>query len=254
MYTIRFLKHSILPALLVLSLTGCDLFGSKDLEPGTVSLEVENAIGGQPLVLDQPLYTSAAGHTYSVSLFEYILTNLTLHHEDGTKVAIDHAHYCNQDDHDTHHLAPNEIPAGRYTAISFTFGVDGAENVFGNLERTTEFDNMMWPMMMPMGDGVTDRYHYMRFEGRYGTDGVFRIHTGPSGGGDYSFDVELPIDMEVDGEDWEISLVMNVDRWIDGPNVWNFADYGMIMGNQAAQALLQANGAGVFSVGAVTAE
>ena len=103
-------------------------------------------------------------------------------------------------------------------------------------------------MMMPMGDGTTERYHYMRFEGRYGTDGTFRIHNGPSGGGDYSFAVTLPINLEVDGNTASVQIDMNLDQWLTAPNVWDFDDYGMIMGNQGAQSLLQENGASVFSV------
>ena len=249
-----YLSHGLLATLLIITVAGCDLFGSKDPDPGTASIEMANAVNGQPLVPDQFLYRSPTGHTYSVTLIEYILTDIVLHHENGTLVPLEAAHYCNQDDHHTHHLAATEIPAGRYSKISFRFGIDGSKNVFGNLDRTTDYDNMMWPMMMPMGDGSTERYHYMRFEGRYGSEGVFRIHTGPSGGSDYSFPVELPILMDVDGEAWEIPLIMNLDQWLEGPNTWEFADYGMIMGNPNAQALLQANGASAFSVGALTAE
>ena len=240
--------------ILTLGLIGCDLFGSKDPEAGTIQVNVSNAINAEPLALNQAIYTSTAGHNYSVSLIEYILTNLAIRQEDGTLVSLESAHYCNEEDHDTHHVHEIELPAGRYTALSFTFGVDEAQNVFGNLERSTDLDNMMWPMMMPMGDGSTERYHYMRFEGRYGTDGVFRIHTGPSGGNDFSFDVEIPIELDVDGENWAVELVMNLDQWLTGPTTWDFDDYGMIMGNQAAQSIIQANGADVFSLGSITAE
>lgn len=238
----------VLTAFLILALAGCDLFGAKDPEPGTVSIDVSNKIDGQDLVMNQAAYTSAAGHTYSVTLLEYIITDVALRKADGTLFQLESAHYCNAEDHDSHQVTPQEIPAGDYTAVAFTFGIEQDQNVFGNLANTAEFTNMMWPAMMPMGDGTTERYHYMRFEGRYGTDGSYRIHAGPSSGNDYSFDVELPLTMDVDGNDWEIEVAMNVDKWLDGPTVWDFDDYGFIMGNPAAQTLVQANGAAVFSI------
>lgn len=237
----------LLAAVLFLS-TGCDTAGR---QAGTLSLDVVNKIDGQNLALNQMNYTSEAGHDYSVTLIEYILTNMQLHRADGTTLSLDDAQYCSEEDHDSRHISDLDIPAGKYTALSFTFGVDGPENTFGSLERTTEFDNMLWPMMAPNGDGTTERYHYMRFEGRYDVDKTFRIHNGPSGGGDYSFDVSLPLSIDVDGQDLEVELVMNLDEWLSNPTVWDFDDYGMIMGNAAAQAIVQANGASVFSIDAI---
>ncbi len=240
---------AILATLLLLTVAGCSLFGSDDPEPGTVQIELSSHIGGQPLVLNQTSYMSPVGHDFSVTLVEYILTNVALRDENGNLVRLADVHYCNEENPDTHVFGGVEVPAGKYTSLTFTFGVSGQENVFGNLANTTDFDNMMWPMMMPMGDGATERYHYMRFEGRYGVDGAFRIHVGPSGGSDFSFDVEVPLEVDLDGEDWNLGLVMNLDQWLTEPNDWDFADYSMIMGNQAAQSLIQANGASVFTLG-----
>ncbi len=247
------LYRVILPALLLVFLAGCDLFGSDDPEAGTVTVALSNQIGSQDLVLNQRSYTSAAGHDYDVTLVEYIITNIALRNTDGTLVTIATAHYVNEEDASTHTLAPVDVPAGTYDAVQFTFGVEGASNVFGALERSTDFDNMMWPMMMPMGDGTTERYHYMRFEGRYGTDGVFRIHTGPSGGNDYSFETVLPVDIEVDGDNWNVDISMNLDQWLTSPNDWDFDDYGMIMGNPAAQTLIYDNGHTAFGLASALA-
>ena len=251
MKPLRHLSRVTLPVLLLIFLAGCDLFGSKDPEPAAVTVELSNKIGTQDLALNQQDYTSAVGHDYSVTLVEYIITNIALRNEDGELVDLASAHYFNEEDAATHMLAPVEVPAGTYTAIEFTFGVEGVSNVFGNLARTPDYDNMLWPMMMPMGDGTTERYHYMRFEGRYGSeDGTFRIHVGPTGGNDNSFEVELPLDVSVDGKDMTVGVTMYLDQWLTAPNDWDFDDYGMIMGNQAAQTLIYDNGHSVFGSGA----
>lgn len=247
-------QRLLLPALLLFFLAGCDLFGSEDPQPGTVTVSLSNTIGGQDLALNQQSYTSSVGHSYSVTLVEYILTDIALRDEDGNLVSLSSAHYMNQEDASTHALSAVEVPAGKYNAIQFTFGIEGSANVFGNLERSTDFDNMMWPMMMPMGDGTTERYHYMRFEGRYGTDGAFRIHTGPTGGNDNSLQKELALDIDVDGQAWMLDLAVNLDEWLTGPNEWDFDDYSAIMGNQAAQTLIYDNGESVFGIKAITTE
>lgn len=250
MKTLHIVKRLVLPSLLVIFLAGCELFGSSDPEPGTVSFEIANRINSTDLVMNEQNYQSSAGHDYSVTLVEYIITNIAIVDKDGAHFTLKDAHYVNQEDPSTHTLPAVEIPAGTYNVIEFTFGVEGNDNVFGTLERTTDYDNMMWPMMMPMGDGQTERYHYMRFEGRYGTDGAFRIHTGPSGGNDYSFKVELPLGgLEINGQDWQIGVSMNLDQWLTEPNEWNFDDFGMIMGNPHAQSLIYNNGHSVFKLG-----
>lgn len=247
MKTLPSSSQAALLCLLLFLIAGCDLFGSKDPEPGFVEVAISNQIDGTPIALNQQSYTSPVGHNYSVTLVEYILTNIALVSEDGDLQPIVSAHYVNQEDASTLTLDAVEVPAGRYTALAFTYGIQGADNVFGTLARTADYDNMLWPMMMPMGDGQTERYHYMRFEGRYGTDGVFRIHNGPSGGNDYSIDVSLPIDLDIDGEQLTVNLNANLDQWLTAPHDWNFDDYGMIMGNPAAQTIIYDNGHTVFS-------
>ena len=243
----RALFSSLLLATLLIVFAGCDS-SDNDPQPGMLEISFAHMANGQQLVLNQSTHTSAAGHEFTVSLLEYIVTEIAVVSEDGSVVDLEPAHYSNDEMQDTKQLLPVEIPGGSYTALRFTFGIKGEDNVFGNLERTTDMDNMLWPMMMPMGDGTTERYHYMRLEGRYGTDGVFRIHLGPTSGGDYSFTVELPVTLDIDGNTWDVGVAMNLDEWLANPNVWDFDDYGMIMGNPDAQALMKANGASVFAI------
>jgi hypothetical protein len=232
----------------LLGLTGCD--SSSTREPGSVVLVLGHSVDDEALVTNQMQYTSPAGHTYGVSLLEYLISDVVLIQEGGTEVPVAAVHYRNANDPATRQLTASDVPAGHYTGLSFIFGVQGEDNVFGSLPRTTAYDNMMWPAMMPMGDGTTERYHYMRFEGNYDASSAFLIHAGPSSGGDYSYTFTLPVDLNVDGNTWEVELQMNLNEWLTDPNTWDFDDYGMIMGNPSAQALLKANGTDVFSVAA----
>jgi hypothetical protein len=240
--------------LLLLVATGCD---SVDSEPASSRIVVmlDHRVGGEPLTLDEIRYTNAAGNRYGVTLVEYILTNIALHKADGTQVSLRAAHYVNAAAGATHRIVVEEVPAGTYTGVSFTVGVMGPDNTFGSLPNTTDFANMAWAAQM---GGGTTRYHYMRFEGRYeqaeGVLATFLVHTGPTGGNDNAVSLTLAADFTLDGHDGEIRVQVDLDAWLDEPNVYDFRTHdGMIMGNQATQAMLQANGASVFSIRAMPA-
>lgn len=136
------------------------------------------------------------------------------------------------------------MPAGTYTSLVFRFGVSG-DVPFGDLPTQDDYNNMEWPAVMGGG------YHYMRLEGLYGDNQPLLSHTGPAGGGDYSFVVELPVVVEIDGQDLEIQVLMDLNEWFEDPFAYDFAGTGMIMGNADAQLTHQENGATVFSVGYV---
>ena len=70
------------------------------------------------------------------------------------------------------------------------------------------------------------------------------------------FNVELPVtSFSIDDNTWGIYLDMDLNEWLENPNTWDFEEFGpMIMMNQAAQTVLKANGASVFSVGRVEKE
>ena len=140
------------------------------------------------------------------------------------------------------------IPGGSYGALRFRFGIGKEANVTGGLPNRTAFNNMAWP------DNMGGGYHYMRLEGLFDDRGEvasFLSHTGPAGGRDFSFPVELPIALEVDSGHWEIAVAMNLNSWFDDP-VYDFAGTGAIMGNADAQIFHRNNGANVFFVSGIS--
>ncbi len=134
------------------------------------------------------------------------------------------------------------MPSGTYSALLFRFGAS-SDVGFGELPTQDDYDNMEWPA--EMGGG----YHYMRLEGLFGDDQPLLSHTGPAGGADYSFVVELPLTLDVDGDDLEVHVVMDVNEWFADPVTYDFAGVGMMMGNTDAQLTHQSNGATVFGLG-----
>src|SRR5690349_14249344 len=71
---------------LCLSLMAC----SKDNTPVNgdemvpLSIEFDNIVGGQDLVLNTAMYTNNAGETFSVTQLQYFVSNISLRKTDGT--------------------------------------------------------------------------------------------------------------------------------------------------------------------------
>ena len=218
-----------------------------DADRGEVITRFNHTVGGANLAHDEIIYTNAAGNEYGVTRLEYIVSDIALETAAGKHVALADFHYRNAFAGATRNVAA-KVPGDRYAALHFTFGIDGAKNETGALPSIDHYNNMAWPT--PMGGG----YHYMRMEGLFRSgDGVeaFLTHTGPSGGGDYSFDVSLPIDLVVAGGEWEINVVMDINQWYDTPAIYDFGDRVGIMGNADAQSTLRDNGNSVFAVGSI---
>ena len=162
-------------------------------------------------------------------------------------------HYIDTQLSETQLLSSQTLPAGRYRALRFTFGLDEADNRTGRFANPPE-SNMFWPE--PLGGG----YHYMKLNGRW-QDGEgllvpLNIHLGTGQNETLTefypnhFSVTLPAELTLSpGQHTEAELRMTVDNWFRSPHVYDFGtDGSAIMQNQAAQAKLKENGADVFSL------
>ena len=222
-----------------------------DDEPIHINLIFAHHVGSAELEFDTMQYVNSAGNSYSIETLKYLISDFKLHKADGTFEFIDEEHYIDGRDGSTHTFTPaKDVPAGDYTHISFVFGLDTTKNVTGRYTNPPE-SNMEWPT--PMGGG----YHYMKFEGKYmnNTSAVvsFNVHTGGTMGNRNVVDVTLPASgFTAASNDISIELVVDLNKWLESPNVYDFNNYTGIMGNQDAQMLLQENGADVFSIGSIT--
>ncbi|MCP5039920.1 MAG: hypothetical protein GY944_02750 [bacterium] len=212
--------------------------------------------------------------------FEYLVTDIRLIRDDGRRVDIAQAIQGNAVTlGEIDHLF-KDVPAGRYVGIRFRWGVD--PDVNENFYLLSSFDNLLWPPNLGGG------YHNMRFEGDW-TDTVpgdssFALHSG------YlrrcrdmmvSFEDPLCDQLESqgsfvvavdgfalrlgEGKNWRIEVAIDVDRWMNGPEIdfreqWSdptichVATCTLAMGsmmNPETQSLLRRNGNDVFSLEAV---
>ncbi|HHH50513.1 MAG TPA: hypothetical protein ENK52_06010 [Saprospiraceae bacterium] len=245
-----------LPKVLILAFFGMMLFSftacNKDAKPGNVTIYLDHNVAGKALVFDEMNYTSKAGHPFQVSRLRYYISNVKLHQADGTTFEMEGVHYRNAKEEDTRTLILKDIPAGDYNKITFTYGLDENTNVDGGLENTQTNIGMEWPIPGDHG------YHYMKFEGKYDSNGSgtiknFNLHTGATKGNQNYINMSLDLPtVKIDDNNWDIHLDMDLNQWLENPNTWDFDEFGpMIMMNQTAQEVLKANGATVFKIGNV---
>jgi len=241
-------------------LVGC---GNKE-ETGTIDLQFTHRVDGKTLILDQLIYTNAAGNVYQINEVKYFISNLYLLKTNNEWVKItqnEGIHYADlaYPNSLTWNLA--EIKEDDYKGISFIFGLNEADNQSNRFVNSPEKD-FFWPL--PLGGG----YHYMQINGKWknseGNIKNMNFHTGI--GQQYKdnviavdsiyafihnyFRVDLPVDFTVEkNKTTKLNLIMNIDKWFSTPIVYDH-DYfgGGIMQNQEAQEVIRQNGKNVFVV------
>ena len=241
--------------------------GTKNETPektvGKLKFYFEHRVNGEALEFDQMLYTNGAGNEYLVNEIQYFLSGLLLISEDGSMVALnswEDIHYVDTDiPGSLSKTFPDEIPAGRYRALQFTFGLDEEMNqsmLFVNPPESL----MFWPELLGGG------YHYLKLNGKWRDtlDQVspFNFHLGigqiyehyPDVIREYvhnHFEVSINnLDLVVaPDETSEFRLIMNVENWFRTPNIYDHNFWGGdIMQNQEAMQTACENGWDVFTV------
>ena len=99
---------------------------------GQVNLEFDHVVGSEPLALDPQQYTNANGDQFRITTFRYYISNIVLTRADGTQYKQPESYYLISEDKPASKLIsiPN-VPAGEYTGVTFTVGVDSTRNVSG---------------------------------------------------------------------------------------------------------------------------
>jgi hypothetical protein len=161
----HFMKNRTFSALLLaapLALIGCkkDSDTPETTGTGSVNFTVANVAPAgsagsaqlQPIVLNTTTATTAANEKFTISTFEYYLSNIKFTKSDGTTYAAPDTYFL-VDQATTKSLiftVPN-VPAGDYTGVSFIVGVDAQKTGLTDpLTFTGKFDalnpayNMYW--------------------------------------------------------------------------------------------------------------
>lgn len=124
---------SIIYCLLLLTFFSCKK--GENIEPnltGSFTLEFENQVNEVPLVLGNQNYKNANGEDFSISVFKYYISNVSLTKDDGTIYKIPESYILVDASKPTSLLTSlSDIPTGDYTQISFLIGIDKERNLAG---------------------------------------------------------------------------------------------------------------------------
>lgn len=118
-----------------------------DIEPiGTsdknnVSLEFDNLMGGQKIVLGSTTAKNAAGEDFTVTTLNYYVSNVSLKKVDGSTVDFKNQYFLvRQADATTLVQSLKDVPAADYKEVTFTIGVDSVKSISPVEERTGVLD------------------------------------------------------------------------------------------------------------------
>ncbi|MEO5911869.1 MAG: MbnP family protein [Pelobium sp.] len=126
-------KLLLMVAIAAVTFTACTKDSNSEITgKGTLNFEFENVVGKQPLILGTQNYTTAKGESFKVDMFKYYVSNIELSKADGSVYKAPNSYFLiDQSDVSTFKPSLIDIPAGDYTKISFTIGVDSVSNFTG---------------------------------------------------------------------------------------------------------------------------
>ncbi len=249
--------------IVLVSISGCtDPSPEPDQPYGKIIFRFSHYCDGQPIDFDLRKYVNEAGNEYMVNEIQYFISDVNLK-STGNDYMINawkDIHYIDTDIASTQEWNVfDNIPAGGYQSILFTFGIKEEKNVSLMYSDPPE-SLMFWPEYLGGG------YHYMKLNGKWldtnNLERPFNFHLGIGQeydpvSGDITGFVQNYFEVVVQassfviypGETTTIDLVMHVDRWFNTPHTYDHNYWGGdIMQKQAAMKVACENGQDVFGI------
>ena len=229
-------------SLIIMTFSSCEKPNQTDL-----TINFTHTVDAEELTTNSMIYSNSAGENYDVRTLKYLISDITLHAENGNEIILSDIHFIDISEESTFSFTVEDLPNNNYTSISYKMGLDTIKNT-NNLHINESYHSAMaWPETNGGG------YHYMKLEGAYNNDSTFfNTHTGGTMGGDYSFNNVDNISLTIDDDlgDVSININMEINNWYNSPNQIDFSSYGMgIMMNMMMQMDIKMNGiTDVFSV------
>lgn len=217
---------------------------------GTLDIELDNVVGTAPLVLNTGTYFTPSGQQFTVSTFNYYVSNVKLKKADGTEyVEPESYHLIKETDAASKAFTLSNIPAGDYTSLSFMLGVDSTRNVSGAQAGALDPANgMFWAW--------NSGYIYTKLEGSSPQAGgnkqlVFHI-----GGFKRPHNTIRTVSPSLNGAILQVRkdrnptvhLTADVLKMFTGPNVINFTTLSNTMGGSSSVLVADNQAAGMFRV------
>ncbi|RSK33870.1 MbnP family protein [Hymenobacter metallilatus] len=235
---------------LTIALAACKEDADVLAPAGTLDIELDHVVGTTPLTLTTGTYTTPLGQQFTVSTFNYYLSNIRLKKADGTEYAEPESyHLVKESDATTKAFTLKDVPAGDYTSLSFTIGVDSARNVSGAQTGALDPSNgMFWTW--------NSGYIYTKLEGSSPQAGGNKQLLFHIGGFKKPNNTIRTVSPSLNGATIQIRkdrtpavhLAADVLKMFTGPNPINFATLSNTMGGSSSVLVADNQAAGMFRV------
>lgn len=126
---------------------------------GSLTLEFDNMVGTEELVLNDSTYLNQNGDTFNVTTFKYYISNIKLYKSNGDHYDVPESYYLIDASVPASSVFTlSGIPNDTYTSIEFMIGVDSTRNVSGVQSGALDpGNNMFWSW--------SSGYIMLKFEG-----------------------------------------------------------------------------------------
>src|SRR5690606_28100129 len=176
------------------------------------------------LVLLDETYQNSLGESYTVSLFNYYLSNFRLLKEDGSEYKIEESYFLvkHSPTGNMRHFHLMDLPEGNYTGIRFLIGVDSIRNVSGAQTGDLAVDHgMFWTW--------NTGYIMAKLEGnspQVPDGGKFMHHIGGFAGENsalHEVTLEFPTMELKEGISGDLLMRADLSKWFDGKHAISLA-------------------------------
>lgn len=233
----------------------------------TLTLSFANQVGNQALTLGSGNYKNASSESFTITTFNYYISNISLKKADGTIYTVpqDSSYFLIRETNAaSKKVVLRGIPAGEYTELKFMIGVDSLRNTMDMSRRkgvldpgdaTHDGDGMYWSW--------NSGYIFLKLEGtspQVAADAAgnqkFRYHIGGFGGYNAkTFNnlrtVTLPLGSVAAkvgaAQQPTIEVVADIAKIFDGTQKISLAQYPTVMFAEFSTTV-SANYASMFSV------
>lgn len=214
-----------------------------------VHINFVNYAGDDSLKLNTATYTNAANEQFTISIFNYYISNVRLVSAGGNDyVEKESYHLVREGINGSRHFHLQDVPPGDYKAISFVIGVDSARNVDGAQTGALDVTNgMFWDWntgyIMAKMEGTS--------EASSTANKTFKYHTGGFKGENNvlrTVQLDFPTAISIKGEvSGDVLIKADALKWF-APQTISIASVNTVMMPGANAMKLADNYAKMFSI------
>lgn len=219
--------------------------------PATLKFNFRHTVGSEDLVLNRTTpYVSPHGDSFTVSTFDYYLSNIVLIDSAGNRfVEPESYHLLRSNVPASLQITLSKVPEARYVAVEMLIGVDSARNVSGAQTGDLSPDyGMFWTwkngyimgkmegVLKPVNDPL--QFHIAGFSGIYSGLRKVTFYLGSGA-------------KTLNGKETQIDITANVNAWFTAPNFPGFSVISSITSVTPESAKIADNYAGMFNLTAI---